>query len=209
MTVRGTYLLAADAFAALIDRLPSDNWDVPALGVWSLRDLVGHAAAAALTHVVTVLDRPAAFEAISSAEGYYAFAKSVDPSTYQAAAEAATKRARSDGEALGDHPAHAVHTLVEQVTTKLDEVSDDTLAVIHELVGSMRLGAWLPTRTFELAVHSLDLAAAAGVPADLPAAVLADAAALAARIAVATGDGPTVLRALTGRGVLTEGFSVV
>ena len=74
---------------------------------------------------------------------------------------------------------------------------------------SMRLDTWLPTRTFELAVHSLDIAAATGVSAGLPAVVLADAAALAARIAVAMGNGPTVLRALTGRGVLPEAFSVV
>lgn len=29
--------------------------------------------------------------------------------------------------------------------------------------GGMRLGTWLPTRTFELVVHSLDLATAARV----------------------------------------------
>jgi hypothetical protein len=98
---------------------------------------------------------------------------------------------------------------VDQVTTKLGTVSDDTLVEIHQLVGGMRLDAWLPTRTFELAIHSLDIAAATGVPAGLPAAVLADATALAARIAVATGDGPTLLRALTGRGTLPEKFSVV
>ncbi|MGH3794632.1 MAG: maleylpyruvate isomerase N-terminal domain-containing protein [Pseudonocardiaceae bacterium] len=209
MTVRGTYLSAADAFAALVDRLPGATWDAPALGVWNLRDLVGHTATAALTHVVTVLDGQSGSEAISSAEGYYAFAKSVDPSIYQAAVEASTTRARRDGEALGDQPAHAVRALLDQVTAKLDLVTDDTLVEIHELIGGMRLDAWLPTRTFELAVHSLDIAAAAGLPAGLPAAVLADATALAARIAAATGDGHTVLRALTGRGVLPEEFSVV
>jgi hypothetical protein len=39
--------------------------------------------------------------------------------------------------------------------------------------------------------------------------VLAEAAALAARTAVELGRGPTVLAALTGRGVLPPGFSVV
>lgn len=209
MTARETYLLAADAFAALVDRLPGDIWEAPGLGVWNVRDLVGHVAAAALTHVCTAVDQVAATEGIGSAEGYYALAKSVDPAIYQAAAEAATKRARSDGEALGDHPAQAVHTLLEQVTTKLAMSGDDVLVEIHELVGGMRLAAWLPTRTFELVVHSLDIEAATGVPAHLPDVVLADTAALAARIAVATGDGPAVLRALTGRGALDDGFSVV
>lgn len=209
MTVRQTYLLAADSFAALIDRLPSGAWEAPALGVWNLRDLVGHTAVAGLTQVITILDRRADVESISSAEGYYAFAKSIDPTVYQAAVKASTQRARSDGETLGEYPAHTVHALLDQVITKLETIDDDTMVEIHELIGGMRLAAWLPTRTFELTVHSLDIAAATGIPADLPTVVVSDAAALAARIAVATGDGPAVLRALTGRGVLPQGFSVV
>jgi uncharacterized protein (TIGR03083 family) len=209
MTVRENYLLAADAFAALIDRLPGDGWDAPALGEWNLRDLVGHTTAAALTTVVAALDRPAEVEAIPSAEGYYAFARSVDPATYQAVAEAATKQARDDGAALGDQPAHAIRALLEEVATTLALVDDDTLVQIHPLVGGMRLAAWLPTRTFELAVHSIDIATATGVPADLPDAVVTDATVLAARIAIATGDAPAVLRALTGRAPLPENFSVL
>jgi hypothetical protein len=73
----------------------------------------------------------------------------------------------------------------------------------------MRLHTWLPTRTFELAVHSLDIAAATGLSADLPDQVISDAAVLAARIAAATGDGPAVLLALTSRGHLTRDFSVI
>jgi hypothetical protein len=67
----------------------------------------------------------------------------------------------------------------------------------------------LVTRTFELAVHGLDLSAAAGVPVSLPNEVLAEAASLAARVGVAVGDGVTVLRALTGRGGLPEGYCVL
>lgn len=209
MTARDAYLSAAEGFAALLDRLPDGLWDAPALGEWNLRDLVGHAASAALSHVVAVLDRRAYAEAISSAEGYYALAKSVDPAVYQATAQATTEQARSDGAALGEHPAHAVHALVDQVATKLGMVSDDALVEVHPIVGGMRVEAWLPTRTFELVVHGLDIAAATGISASFSADVLADATALAARIAVATGDGATVLRALTGRGILAERFSVV
>lgn len=209
MSVRGTYLMAAHAFAALVNRLPRDTWPGPALGVWSLRDLVGHTVAAGLTNVVTALDRPAGSEALTAAESYYALAKSVDPSVQRAANEAATERARSDGAALGDDLAHAVRTRVDQVSARLAAADEDQLLQIHELVGGMRLDAWLPTRTFELAVHSLDIAAATGLDACLPADVLADAAALAARVAAQTGSGSAVLRALTGRGVLPDEFSVV
>ena len=209
MTVRARYLVAAECFAALIDRVPSDVWDAPALGAWTVRDLVGHTAVGALSQVLTVLDRHAEAESIPSPEGYYAVAKSIDPSVYQAVVTASTERARSDGEALGDQPTHLVRAWLNQVNTKLERVDEDTIVEVHELVGGMRVGAWLPTRTFELAVHSIDVAAATGVPADLPTVVVADAAALAARIAVATGDGSLVLRALTGRGGLPNGFSVV
>ena len=42
--------------------------------------------------------------------------------------------------------------------------------VVHTIVGGMRVAAYLPTRTFELCVHGLDIAAATGIPVDLPAA---------------------------------------
>lgn len=73
----------------------------------------------------------------------------------------------------------------------------------------IRLHSYLPTRTFELAVHGLDIAAAADVPYEPPAEVLEQSALLAARIALALGDGTTVLRALTGRMALPNGYSVV
>jgi hypothetical protein len=79
------------------------------------------------------------------------------------------------------------------------------------VIGGMgiRLRQYLPTRIFELAVHGLDIARAAGVSFSLPNDVLADATALAARTAVTVGDGETVLMALTGRGSLPPSFSVV
>ena len=73
----------------------------------------------------------------------------------------------------------------------------------------MRLTAYLPTRTFELAVHGADIAAATGLAVTFPPAVLAEAAALAARTAVELGSGAAVLAALTGRAALPPGFSVV
>ncbi len=73
----------------------------------------------------------------------------------------------------------------------------------------IRLYTYLPTRTFELAVHGLDIARAVGIPFTLPADVLGEATALAARIAVVEGHGETVLLALTGRAGLPSSFSAV
>ncbi len=72
----------------------------------------------------------------------------------------------------------------------------------------MRLSGYLPTRIFELAVHSLDIARATGLSAGLPNEVLAAATTLATQIAVELGEGEAVLLALTGRAELPHPFSV-
>ena len=77
------------------------------------------------------------------------------------------------------------------------------------IAGGMHVDAYLPTRVFELAVHSLDIAAAIDVPPSLPAAVLGDALHLAAEIALLRGDGERLLLSLTGRRALPDGYSVV
>lgn len=69
--------------------------------------------------------------------------------------------------------------------------------------------AYLPTRTFELVVHGMDIANAADMPIHFSPAVLDEACQLAARIAVRIGRSPEVLLALTGRISLPSGFSVV
>ncbi len=70
--------------------------------------------------------------------------------------------------------------------------------------------ATAPTRTFELAVHSLDIAGAADIQCTLPDEVLGEATVLAARIATAIGEGQTLLLlSLTGRTALPPSFSVV
>ena len=98
--------------------------------------------------------------------------------------------------------------LVERVLAERGQPpSDPLIAVIGGL--GIRLHTYLPTRTFELAVHGLDIARATGLSFTLPADVLDEATVLAARIAVATGDGEIVLTALTGRAALPPSFSVV
>jgi hypothetical protein len=104
-------------------------------------------------------------------------------------------------------PTDGVADLIGRATATLATVGDAD--VVDTPIGGMRVRDWLPTRTFELVVHGLDVAAAAGVEYHLTPAVLAEAAALSARIAVAAGDGALVLRALTGRATLPPGFSVV
>jgi hypothetical protein len=81
--------------------------------------------------------------------------------------------------------------------------------VIETIAGPMRLDEYLPTRTFELVVHGVDIGRATGLVAAYDEVVLAEATVLAARVAVRTGAGVDVLLALTGREALPAGFSVV
>jgi uncharacterized protein (TIGR03083 family) len=199
---RTTFLSAAAAVADLVDTIPSMAWDGPGLGVWDLRALVGHTSRALVT-VVTYLGQPAAAEEIATPEAYYglvARAGGADPA-------AVAERGRAAGAALGADPASAFRALIADATAALDRAGDDDL--VTTVAGGMRLLAYLPTRTFELAVHGADIAAATGLPVTIPPAVLTEAAALAARTAVEIGQGPVVLAALTGRSALPPGFSVV
>jgi hypothetical protein len=156
---------------------------------------------------MSYVDQPADREDASSPADYFATVARLSRSTESSLiAEAVTQRGRDAGAALGDQPAHAVADLVDRA---LDRLRDQDDVLMSTPVGGMLLSSYLPTRTFELAVHSLDIAAAIGVVLELDAVVLADSLAIAADTAARTGRGVPALLALTGRTPLPEGFSVV
>jgi hypothetical protein len=197
------YGTAARSFAHLVHRIPVDRWAGPGLDQWDLRSLVGHTSRSLIT-VESYLDCPAEHEDIATPAEYYARAMAVAAAL---GPSGIVERGRQAGRELGDDPPRAVDALVESVLSALAGSGDRLIAVIGGL--GIRLQTYLPTRTFELAVHSLDIAAAAGVPLALPQQVLQDATVLAAQIAVASGSGEAVLRTLTGRARLAPEFSVV
>ncbi len=153
--------------------------------------------------MITYLQQPAGCEAVTSPERYFAL---VTRATQSSSPDAVAERGRQAGGQLGTDPAAAVRTLVDDSLHALAHSGD---ALIETIAGGMYLRNYLPTRTFELAVHSLDIAAAAGLTVTLPAEVLLESAALGARIAVERGDGVSVLTALAGRRTLPDGFTVV
>ena len=77
------------------------------------------------------------------------------------------------------------------------------------IAGGMRLQDYLPTRTFELCVHTSDLATTLGVPLDVPATAATQALQVVAELAVADGLSGPLLLAATGRPALHPGFSVL
>lgn len=199
---RGTYLSATDVFVAQVARIPLDLLTGPGLGEWDLRALVGHTSRSLVT-VETYLDQPADEVVVPSAAGYYAAIAASLAGNDPAVAE----RGRQAGAALGDDPAAFVRDLAARVRTKMEGYDDSY--VLTTIAGGMRFGEYLRTRTFELVVHGLDLAAATGLRPDLAEESLVDAATLAAEVAARGKHGRDLVLALTGRAPLPAGFSVV
>jgi uncharacterized protein (TIGR03083 family) len=198
-----TFTAAARAFAAMVHAVPDTAWDGPGLGAWDLRALVGHTSRS-LSTVSTYLRTPADREDVSSAAGYYA---KIRDYASRSGAEAIVERGRQAGRDLGERPAQTVDALVDRVIDDLAGVGDPLIAVIDGL--GIRLGNYLSTRVFELAVHGLDIARAAGVEYAMPEAVVTEATVLAVRVSVLLGTGTPVLLALTGRAPLPAEFSIV
>jgi hypothetical protein len=202
--IRDHFRLAAEGFVTVVGMISPDSWDRPGLGVWTVRDLAGHASRALLTvetylDPLTVSERPALPDPVAYLHA--AGSDAVDPETV-------AERGRQAGAALGDDPASAVSVIAERVLAVVRRSTDD--AVVETRVGSMSLIGYLPTRTFELVVHSLDLVAATGLalPAEF-AEPVAGCLQLAARLAATRVDPGDVLLALTGRRPLPDGFSVL
>ena len=199
--VRAVYLSAAQGFLELVEQVPGTVWATPALGVWDVRGLTGHASRA-LTTVESYLGAPQTGKRVDGPVEYYlAIRGSTTP-------ESIAQRGRETGDALGTDPAGAVREIVERLTALLGNTPDD--ALVASPAGTMVLVDYLPTRTFELAVHGLDLARVLGVepPSSLMPGVAASlelAGAIGARLPTA----PELLLLLTGRSGLPGNLSVV
>jgi uncharacterized protein (TIGR03083 family) len=180
--------------------LVGDRWEAPGLGEWNVRALVGHTSRSLLT-VEEYLGRPSTSIAIPSTLGYYQATREM------AAGPAVADRGRAAGTALGPDPARAVAELAGRVTALI--AGQDPGALVTTIAGGMRLGDYLPTRTFELAVHTADLATALDAPLDVPPTAAAQALGLITELAVADGRAGELLLATTGRFALSAGWSVL
>ena len=137
---------------------------------------------------------------VSSAAEYYVIAGRTNPADV-------AERGRQAGVALGEDPARTVaghaSRVLELVRSRPFDVRLTTAA------GTMTLVEYLPTRTFELVVHTCDLAAALGRVPDVPAAAARSATMLAAALAVEKNSAGTLLLAVTGRRSLPAGFTLL
>ena len=187
---------AVRAFAAAADwfvrttALVDGRWEEPGLGEWDVRALVGHTSRS-LSTVETYLAAPAAAVQVATTAGYYRATSAL------AAGPQVAQRGREAGTALGADPAAAVAQLAARVVPLVAARSGEEL--LTTVAGGMRLRDYLPTRTFELVVHTADLASALGEPAEPPAPAAAAALELVAALALDTGRAGRLLLAATGR----------
>lgn len=177
-----------------------EQWDRPGLGEWDVRALVGHTSRSLLT-VEAYLARPAPTAELPSAADYVRATRAV------AAGPTVAARGRDAGTALGNDPAAAVAEIAGRVLSLVAGCGGAEL--VTTIAGGMRLADYLPTRTFELAVHTADLATALGLPLEVPPTTAAHALSLVTELAVADGLGGPLLLATTGRSGLPAGFSVL
>jgi uncharacterized protein (TIGR03083 family) len=195
------FVSATNSFVDLVRQIEATSWTSPGLGEWDLRALVGHTSRSLIT-VTQYVDQPVDDEDLDSSQAYYLAAAAMIAADQAAVVE----RGRQAGDALGADPAAAVADLARSAIARLHDQPD---VLMHTIVGGMWLRHYLPTRTFELAVHSLDIAKSIGAGFRPEPEVLSAAVALAGRIAVLRGDGVELLLGLTGRGGLGQDFSVV
>lgn len=187
---------AAFELVDLVALVPAERLDGPGLGEWTLRELIGHTSRAIST-VVGYLAQPAPLEpTVHSASEY------LEVVLRQRGDDAAiAARGRESAEMLGDDPVGAIADLAAAAVEAIDRAGLDRLVTIGAASDdlAMPLAEYLRTRVFELTVHGLDIADAAGIAWTPPPDHLLDALHLAAANASARGMGEEALRFLTGR----------
>jgi hypothetical protein len=114
---RQAFVTAAEWFVASAADI-GDRWEVPGLGEWDVRALVGHTSRALLT-VEAYLSKPAAEVVVDSAADYYRMSRSM------ASGPEVAQRGRDAGQALGDDPAAAVAEIAARVVPLVDGCTGD------------------------------------------------------------------------------------
>ena len=199
--VRPTYLEAGDFFGGIVNQVDIAGWEAPALGEWCVRYLVGHTYRS-FTTVLSYSAKPGDKVEKERPVDYFlrAFEDLADP-------KQVAERGRAAGLEIIDDPQMMVRGFAMYVKNKLEELSDDY--ILATPVGGMRLIDYLPTRTFELIIHTMDLAKAIGVEAEPPENGLAATVEIIGQLAVYRGHGAALTLAATGRDGLPAGFSVL
>ena len=162
VTTDPVFTSAARAFATLVREIPHSRWTGPGLGEWDLRALVGHTSRSLIT-VSSYLQTTAQREDIASAQDYYALIRD----TASDRRPFGDRRARSAGRPRSGRASRRHDRRVGRTCAGRRGRREDPLITVIGGLG-IRLHTYLPTRIFELAVHSLDIVRATGIEFRLP-----------------------------------------
>ena len=194
---RRAFREAGTFFVDTVGRVPPHALDDPGLGVWSVRELIGHTCRALLAVEHGSGSEPGIPARLARPADYFCEALK-DTSIHDAIAEGGADAAA----ALGEDVSTAVARIVDGVFRFVDSLPDDH--PVGTPWGEMRLADYLPTRTFELVVHTLDLAGALGRAGRVPEPALSVALGLLTEAAARTGRAEELLMALAGRAPLSS-----
>ena len=189
-------------FVTTASQVGDDQWDLPGLGEWTVRDLVGHTARAMLTvQQFTSRDETLIAE-VPSSVAYYQRAFAGEGTNARVA-----DRGRQTAQSLGPDLPSAVARLASEVSALIDALPDDH--IFASLIGGITLVDYLPTRTVELVVHTLDLQAATGIKGEPPRDAMLSTLHLLAELAVDTPNAGHLALLATGRDAWVGPFSVI
>ena len=188
---------AAATMLATIELVEPHQWDLPALGMWTVRELTAHTLRAFTTIERYLSAEPHVDRIVDDAADYYRVALA-DPKVHGVVAE----RGRAAGVDLTD-PLGEAEVTAQRVLALVASTADDE--VVNTSVGQMMFVEYLATRVAEVALHTLDLQRACGQPTSLAASTSAVVVALMAELA----DPVMLLLALTGRGSLPTDYNVL
>ena len=151
---------------------------------WSVLELIGHGNRANVLPI-EYYERP-----VSVAKPDYFLPENV------------AERGRKAAWQLGNDPVAAVRAASDRALALADSAPDD--AIVGTPFGEQRLASFLRSRAAELVLHGLDLGTDMEVPPD----ALVECGVSLMETAVRKGYGMEVVRALSGRGTLPQGFNV-
>lgn len=194
--IHDDFLDAVDQLPDLVDQIK--DFTQPGLGSWDIAGLCGHLLRGVRTPVY-YLAEPAPMDGPGSGpDAYlaaYLTARAKNPTDMDAAVAA-----RGIGEIDGIDPvqySRLFRTAAASARAALQGIQGDRKVATP--YGTYRIQDYLRTRTFEVVVHSIDLARAAKIDWHPPETAVNDALMLLADLARTTGNAESLLLALTGR----------
>jgi hypothetical protein len=195
--VRAAFEDATAMLLTTIERIEPHQWELPGLGVWSVRELTAHTLRALTTIDRYLVAEPSVDRLIVDAIDYYRVSLA-DSRVHSSVAE----RGRTAGAELTD-PVGECQATSEQVLALVASTADDD--VVETSAGKMMFIEYLATRATELGLHTLDLQRATAQPENLPPATSAMVVGLMAALA----EPIMLLSALTGRGAMPPDYNVL